>query len=186
MWLAPPCSSWIWLSRKTTKRCAENVEGDTTVASVAEANDMARLLADVCRSCHALRVHYVIEQPQTSLLFIHPALATALQETRAERVAVNLGQCGASSQKPLALWGTAPWLQRLAGVVRRRSMVSHPRRLTERRGAHVNGKKSDLGASAAYPRVFCCIVARLHASSIGFPLEEEDHDAAVVAQVDSD
>ena len=185
-WLAPPCSSWVWMSRRTSKRSSQDIEGDTTNESVAQANSIARLLAEVCQTCYALGVPYIIEQPRTSLLFTYPPMEAMLRSTRARRVAVDLGKAGATSQKPLALWGTAPWLERLAGIVRRRPALSQPRRLTEKKGRFVNGKKIALGRSAAYPRVFGTIVARLHAESIGHQVEGDMEETQVVVHIDSD
>ena len=186
VWLGPPCSSWVWLSRSTTKRSASKVEGDTTVPSVAEANAIANIVADIMRVCHALGVFYVVEQPRTSLLFDYSPMRSALDETTALHVALNLGQAGATSQKPLTLWGTAPWLRSLAGTIRRRPMLSTTRPLTDRRGGTVNGRKAALSASASYPRTFCCIVARLHAASIGHVVVEDVSPASVVVEIDSD
>jgi len=186
LWLAPECKSWIWLSRRTSKRCSENADGDTSVTSVAEANAVARLLADVCRTCYALGVQYVIENPRSSVLFTYPPIEAMLRATDARSVAVDLGRAGATSPKPLVLWGTACWLDRLAGTIRRRPALSQPRRLTEATGRFVNGKKTDLEHSAAYPRVFGTIVARAHAHSINHTLKDEREEEAVVVQIDSD
>ena len=61
-------------------------------------------------------VHYVIEQPRSSLMFEHPRLARVLAKHKAERVNCDLGCFGAETLKPVMFVGTAPYLAKL-GVV---------------------------------------------------------------------
>ena len=186
VWLGPPCSSWIWLSRRSTKRKKSDVQGDATVASVAEANKLAHVVADVIRTCHALGVYFVVEQPNTSLLFDYEPMALALSETRARRAFVELGRAGARTAKPLCLVGTAPYLARLAAIAKRRPMVTPGRALTTRKGGWVNGEREALQQSSSYPRTFCCLVARQHADLIGHVIPDHGEREPVLVEVDSD
>lgn len=36
----PPCSSWVWVNRHTSQRCVDNPEGNSSVESVAMANEI--------------------------------------------------------------------------------------------------------------------------------------------------
>ena len=162
------------------------MEGDTSVASVLEANKIAHIVADVIRTCHALGVHFVIEQPSTTLLFEYEPIALALSEVRARSVFVELGRAGSMTVKPSRLMGTAPFLPRLAGIVRRRAMVTPARALTRREGGWVNGEHRALQLSSSYPRTFCCIVARLHADLVGIAIPNHDEAAPVIIEVESD
>ena len=186
VWFGPPCSTWIWLSRRSTKRTRAEVGGDTSVAAVMEANEIAHIVADVIRTCHTLGLYYVLEQPASSLLFNYEPISAVLADTRAQSVSVELGRAGAMTPKPLRLMGTAPYLIRLAGIVRRRSMVTRARALTRREGGWVNGERGALRLSSSYPRTFCCIVARLHADLAGVDIPEPEEPTLVPIEVESD
>ena len=60
-----------------------------------------------------MHVYVVIEQPLTSLLFRYKPVFLALQKVGAQKISLQLGDFGAASAKPTALYGTAPWLQTL-------------------------------------------------------------------------
>ena len=139
MWIGQACSTWIWLARGHTKRSKGNVEGDTSRPDVRAANQMAVYTAGLVELCHARHVWYVIEQPLSSVLFHHPALAAAIRRSGGRRYKVELGRAGAASAKPLSLVGTAPWLPALECKIKRRPMVANPIPVAERTGRWVSG-----------------------------------------------
>ena len=51
LWLGVPCSTWIWVSRGSTKRCRLKVRGSKHAPSVRTANRMIRRLAYVLLGC---------------------------------------------------------------------------------------------------------------------------------------
>ncbi len=44
LWLGCPCSSWVWVSRGSTRRCRLRPAGDTKVRSVKQASRLVRRL----------------------------------------------------------------------------------------------------------------------------------------------
>jgi EAL domain-containing protein (putative c-di-GMP-specific phosphodiesterase class I) len=60
----------------------------------------------------------VLEQPSSSLLFHYQAVQEALQQIMARKVSISMASFGGTSQKPLSLMGTAPWLEDLARMSR--------------------------------------------------------------------
>ena len=47
LWVGCPCSSWVWVSRASTRRCRLRPNGKTSLKSVRKANRLAR------RFCYA-------------------------------------------------------------------------------------------------------------------------------------
>ena len=88
LWAAPPCSSWVWLSRGSSGRSAQNPMGSQKYANVRLANQqVARvaLLILIAAVLHNARV--MVEQPVSSLLAKHPRWEQ-LQSIFGERLAI--------------------------------------------------------------------------------------------------
>ena len=147
---------------------------------------VAQRVSELARVCAARRVRYVIEQPMSSLLFHYWPVTEVLRDTRANRVTLELGRAGSPTPKPITLVGTVRWLRTVAVQVRRRPMVTSGRTLTTVRPGSVDGNRDALAASAAYPRVFCCMVARLQAAAVEHPVLQVNIGSAEVIEVDSD
>ena len=115
LWLAPPCSSWAWLPRHATGR-AKAVEGDVTQASIVAQNALAERVAFLLRLCAKRGVHWIVEQPASSVLWHYPAMRRCLRDQGLTRptAVLDMGAFGGSSVKPTHLWGTAPYLPELA------------------------------------------------------------------------
>ena len=97
----------------------------------------------------------VLEQPVGSLLFEVPAVRDALDAIGAVCVTVNLGKWGSESQKPVWLWGTAPWLIVLSSLPGTHSDDSTWTTLaTVDENGKVTGGKN-VKASEEYPPDFC-------------------------------
>jgi hypothetical protein len=76
---------------------------------------------------------------------------------------LQLGRVGLTSEKPLELWGTAPWLASLAFHVQGLPPLPawKKRRLTTTdAGGGWTGSKQEMAASAEYPKEFCNEVAK--------------------------
>lgn len=189
-WLDPPCSGWVWMCRHNTKRSPQDPHGDTRLPGVLADNRIAEFVAKVMLTCKALKIGFVLEQPKTSVMPHFPAIRQALDATNARRVYIELWKFHATSQKPLYLWGTVPWLHVLVRISNRvhaeedkhllvqdGSMVFVPRptqTLTDgaERG-QVNGRKQEMKASAAYPLRFCQTIASLHRRSLATPVTDQ-------------
>lgn len=182
-WMGPPCSWWTWISRSAHQRTKERPQGHVAHPTVAFHNAIAQFVADAIMTCIALGVHFVLEQPLTSVLPDFEAVRTALTEAHAKSIVIPLWKFGASSHKPLKLWGTAPWLTQLSNVADKISATqasssqlandqSRPGQIHIPRptctlalvgeNGQVNGIRADMAASSSYPACFCDVVAFLH------------------------
>lgn len=112
-------------------------------------------------TCSALGVFYVVEQPLSSMLQFYPAINAALRATGARSISLLLYKFGATTQKPLKLWGTAPWLPCLGEIAKGINAPQPTATLATTAMGRVTGKKGALVESASYPHAFCQIVAYL-------------------------
>ena len=117
MMLGVPCSTWVAMSRASTKRHFFVPLGDTTRPVVDDANTlMARpdlqvhscMRAYTCNILHADRVVlalylcvarglvWCIEQPRSSLLFKHPRMQPFLSTTTVSRLQLHVEDCTAA------------------------------------------------------------------------------------------
>ena len=182
-WMGPPCSWWTWISSSVHQRTKSRPQGHVGHPTVAFHNSIAQFVADAIMTCIALGVHFVLEQPLTSVLPDFEAVRTALTEAQAKAIVVPLWKFGASSHKPLKLWGTAPWLTQLSNVATkilatptsssqlandqsRPGQIHIPKPTSTLaivgENGQVTGIRGDMAASSSYPACFCDVVAFLH------------------------
>ena len=81
--------------------------GDTSNHWVRYHNKIADWVAKAIKLAHKMHVYVVIEQPLTSLLFRYKPVFLALQKVGAQKISLQLGDFGAASAKPTALYGAA-------------------------------------------------------------------------------
>ena len=101
-------------------------------------------------------------------------MKTALAVTYAEKISFDMFAFGHCAVKPTQLWGTVHWLPELASLAKESNYVERqvrtPEPLTKQyykgEALKVDGKKSALSQSQAYPPKFCLEVLTLH-----FPFE---------------
>ena len=73
LWMAPVCSSFVWLGLSHSKRCAENdFRGDHTNEKVQEGNSFGEIAAFLLSLAWARGVHVSIENPPGSTLWKFP------------------------------------------------------------------------------------------------------------------
>lgn len=99
------CGSNIWTqprSRGSTKRAYWRPGGDPRVRSVRQANQLARRVAYMMEYHFAKNIHYVLENPLSSLLWRLKCIRRRLRKHRAIRVVTHLGCYGASTLKPVS------------------------------------------------------------------------------------
>ena len=197
MWLAPPCSSWVWLTRHSSGReiC---IEGDVTSSAIVAQNALAERVAFLLALCSSRGVYWIVEQPASSVLWNYPAIRQRLQEDGLMHPTVlDMGAFGGSSVKPTHLWGTAPYLAKLART------CDGPQRLqlrvegvqTTHRSVDSTGRRRcqgtrDLKGTQAYPWGFGAAHALAFAEAYGRPAASglsspEAHVAAVVALLET-
>ncbi|CAL1174247.1 unnamed protein product [Cladocopium goreaui] len=112
-WFAIPCSSWVFMSQGSTKRHVLRPKGSTKMRSTSEGSRLARRLMYLMELCYRKGIFYVVEQPISSLLFQYGPMRKMLRRHGACRVTTWLGAFNAQTLKPVVLWGTCPFLEKL-------------------------------------------------------------------------
>jgi len=164
-WFAPPCSSWVWMSHHTTGRHI-SPQGNEDYQNVRRQNILVSRLCYLIALCRRRGVHFIIEQPASSVMLQFSRLKKLLA-SMGDDIASAVSQLGSFNlemQKDVVLTGWAPHIANLG-----RRMSTWERGLMrdgghKKQSAHhwtENGKKRSRGAddlkpSQAYPTGFGC------------------------------
>jgi hypothetical protein len=109
-WAAPPCSTWVFLSRHSTGR-DKVITGNPNSDYVVAQNALVERLLLVCRLCIARGVYFIIEQPMSSCMWEYPKFAKFLKKhPEIKQIKLQMGAYGLLAQKDTILMGTAPYL----------------------------------------------------------------------------
>ncbi len=170
--MAPECSTWVWIGRKQTGRSKDNVLGNSST-KVQDANRLNQATALLCNIASQWGVHFVVEQPSSSLFFLTDCMRTVIDHTGATRASMPLKPFGHALMKPTVLVGTVEWLPHLRRpmcapapkkVIRRcgilKETVAYTTRMSKAGKWRVTGKKEPLKQSAHYPMNFARDVVR--------------------------
>jgi hypothetical protein len=112
-WAAPPCSTWVFLSRHSTGR-DKVITGNPMSEYVEAQNALVCRLLLVCRLCIARGVYFIIEQPTSTCMWEYPNFVDFLNKhPEINRVKLQMGAYGLLAQKDTMLLGTAPYLEAL-------------------------------------------------------------------------
>ena len=178
LWAAPPCSTWVWMSRHSTGRHLD-VRGSGT-PYVRSQNALVERLVLLLEIAQAAKVAFILEQPASSVLWQYPAYQEFCGRHSVATVALDMGAFGAETPKPMVLHGTAPYLQEMG-----RRLTPAERRELDRSTTAVHttdgygrmrsqGTKS-LKGTQAYPLAFGA------AHALAFRAATVAADAAAVA-----
>lgn len=115
LWLGTPCSTWVWMSRHSTGR-GETILGNCTSAYIRAQNALIGRVCYILVLAMKRGVYWIIEQPQSSIMWKHPMMARVLQRFEAliTTVTADMGAWSLETLKPSVLKGTAPYLHQLA------------------------------------------------------------------------
>eukprot|EP00435_Cladocopium_sp_Y103_P026133 s332_g6.t1 len=179
----PPCSTWVWVNRATSKRSRDSPAGDASVPSVASSNLITCRLVLVLMLAACRYLYTLVEQPRSSLmpwfqLFVKLSqLLANLFGLAWRQTSMSMGSWGGYSPKPSLLFGTAPWSGGLYRKLTKAQREKLRKRLQKKglslvkvyrdqRGRkRVQGTKA-LKSSQVYPRGYGKEVARLHLSYV--------------------
>ena len=164
LWMGTPCKSWVIMSRSYTQRSLARPEGPPPhlcktpkqAKYLQEHNTLADRTALLAQLAYALHIYYVVEQPQSSILFRYQPIAKVLKETSASTVAFRMANFQGDSPKPLRLQGTGAWMQTFAEVNKYRQslMLAIPskRLVVSSSSGQFTGISKELQASSGYTR----------------------------------
>ena len=168
----PVCSNWTWVCSSSSGRKDSNGNlGDTSREKVVYGNTMNHRVAFWILFASRLGIAWVLEQTKSSTFCKTEEMKTALAVTYAEKISFDMFAFGHSATKPTQLWGAnVHWLPDLASLAKESNYVERqvrtPEPLTKQyykgEALKVDGKKSALSQSQAYPPKFCLEVLKLH------------------------
>ena len=170
LWIGPPCSSWITISRswhrRATWRPAGPSRGSVKLRSYLDNhNTIAEVVALTIRTAAVLGVMFVVEQPMSSMLWSYPAMFSALSFTKASTKFMRMSSFCGSSPKPLVLKTTAPFMDEFEKIhsLRKRRDTHTMQRLatvdTHNGRKRFTGKQKTLKKSSGYTRCMGLAVA---------------------------
>ena len=107
------CSSWVWMCRSVSRRTAWNPLGDQSRDFVMAGNIMvSRMCLILLVSC-VRNVMYILEQPASSLMIMHPRLVYIVDIFGGYTVNTYMGAFGAPTLKPTKLLSNQKWVAEL-------------------------------------------------------------------------
>ena len=112
-WSAPPCSTWVWVSRGSSGRSLCRVRGRRYLKQIATANKIMRRAVYLAEYAVRKGAFFCFEQPSSSLASLYPPLKRFLRRNDAAEISVPLGMHGAVSEKRVTLYTNAPYLAEL-------------------------------------------------------------------------
>ena len=173
LWLAPICSSWVWLNVSMTKRSAENAyHGDPTCKPVQEGNLIATICAFLLELAIARMVQAALENPPRSYIWRFPPLASSLESLGMDLHAAICHRCayedaGKDSKlrlgKMYKVVATGDWIKgarRKCQCPGRVHMLLTKTWLKSGR-KRCAGRRALLAQSAAYPRGFGKVIIQV-------------------------
>jgi hypothetical protein len=141
VWLGTVCNTWVFMSRNSTMRTWKSPRGDLRRRCVLKGNKQAARSAAIISICFARRCGFVLEQPGSSILWRHPAMAHVQRVARSfggrwHLICTYMHHFGAGHVKRTELCSNESWTHHLARA--------HPGRVrTEKPAATTRRRKSD-------------------------------------------
>lgn len=113
---ATVCSSWMFISRSTTRRGHTGFwnDGDQQVRAVREGNQLASRTAICIALGYALLLQFILEQPGSSVICASKWMIKLRQMLPWVTTHTWMGRFGKPTAKPTELYSTSLWTQQLA------------------------------------------------------------------------
>ena len=103
VWFGIVCSSWVWLSRGSTRRSIVNPSGNTARSCVRMGNVMTSRVMLLYEIASKLGHLVILEQPTSSLMHLYHHFQDLLDIVHVWRCRVCLGFFGGETEKPIFL-----------------------------------------------------------------------------------
>ena len=112
IWWAPPCSTWVFMSRHSTGRSIDP-SGSAANLNVQAQNYLVRRLVYLLTVCIKRGVFFVVEQPRSSIMWSHFAFRRFIRRWDAllDWATNQQGAWSLDSRKDTILFGYAPHLK---------------------------------------------------------------------------
>ena len=183
-WWAPPCSSWVWISRATNKRSVDDPLGDENQKRVRWNNRLVSRLMILLELVRFLGLFWILEQPQSSIILEHPKFNKRLKRLGTRQKFLWMQCYGGESPKPTILYGDSKGLAKL-GANRTTLTKSILEVTTQNERGQISGGK-DLQGTQAYPLLLGLDVALAHFSSVTGAVDPTKGDSDACDDDDSD
>jgi len=173
VWMAPVCSSWVWIARHGSGRTLSAAHGDPAVHRVRSGNRMVVRLVLIMLVLWMKGAHLFLENPSSTVIHWFSPLREVIQCILVHRISTPLSAYGSSTMKPITIWSSSP---RVSSLHRPKAIVQE--KLFSRKDNCVTGKRAALKSSQAYPAAFGRAVAQIFLeiakeASIGDLLEQD-------------
>ena len=131
VWLGTVCSTWVFMSRNSTMRTSTNPRGDLRRRSVLKGHRQASRSAAIIAFCFARRAGFVLEQPGSSILWRHPAMAHVQRIARScggrlHQICAYMHHFAAGHIKRTELCSNESWIHHLSRPHPGRVANEHP------------------------------------------------------------
>ena len=177
LWAAPPCSSWVWLSRGSTGRSLENPMGQTSYGRVRAANEQgSRVLLLILLAVVLRNAVFIGEQPATTLLPHHQRWKTILEDKLQDSLIQFLmwmQPFGSHTPKRTWLVSNSERVQTLCKPLEKSERnVQTTRTVTRANGSTYVEGTADLKSTQAYPAAFGRAVASTYSDIVSSGWQE--------------
>ncbi len=195
LWLAPVCSSWIWINAGTHTRNQLAWSGNTDHAYIAEANKMVTRCALLIWLVRFRGCSWVIEQPRSSVLIAHDRLQEIVMKTRVWWTRACMGAFRGTTLKPLQFWSGDQWISELSKHKvsfkhKFKRSVTYKTYMNKRGAIKHDGKQAALKKTQSYTRRFGRVIANIFEQNWVAPATAGraagDDDASLLKMISSD
>ena len=165
LWLAPTCSSWVWINSGTHMRNFVTWAGNTDHAYIRSANKMVSRCALLIWIVTLRGGSWALEQPRSSVLEAHDRLQEIFRKTKVFWSCACMGAFRGTSLKPLQFWSSATWIGELSKYkVKNKTLRKSQtyKRYMNKRGWAVDGNLGALRDTQSYTRRFGRVVASIY------------------------
>lgn len=163
IWLAPVCSTWVWVGRFGSGRTAKHAGGNVLNQRTRIGNMMVVRCVLLMLLAWARGVHLWLENPHSTLIHEFSPLKEFLGACMPFKCTVHMCSYGSSCQKTMWIWSSSALVLKLKRV---KGPVTERLCSKKRVGIalQVTGRRKELKDSQAYPLPFGQAVAALFAT----------------------
>lgn len=172
----PPCGSYVWVNRHTSRRSKKRPLGDCSKLYVRQNNTICSRLVMLAFLATCRTAYVAVEQPSSSLMpwmYYWIWMAQKIRPLKWHHCRFPMAAYGSRTRKPSLMFGTAPWImslkkkltekdkRRVAANKMRKKYRTTTKKIRQNGTVSVTGS-TGLKASAEYPDGFGKAIATNH------------------------